>query len=156
MKKADLLEWFLLRLQLGFKPPLIPKRKPIVCTAVSKSSFLIDPEGSIFGCTEVSLVENYGAGTGNKHRFGDLRELNVENTPKRNILGKFNDEILDERHGCCSCSMLPVCGGHCPKEWKEGISPCPSFKFNMQDRMLLSYLVSKNQIDVRKNNRNRQ
>lgn len=142
------IEWFLLMLQLGFQPALIPKRKPIVCTAVSKSSFLIDPEGSVFGCTEVSLVDSYGKGDANKHRFGDLTDSSVDASPKRHLLGNFNDEVLEGKHGCSYCPMLPVCGGHCPKEWKEGIVPCPSFKFNMQDRMLLSYLVSKNQISA--------
>lgn len=142
------IEWFVLMLQLGFKPALIPKRKPIVCTAVSKSSFLIDPDGSVFGCTEVSLVDAYGEGKTNRHRFGDLVDPNVDESPKRHILGNFNEQVLEGKHGCSSCPMLPVCGGHCPKEWHEGIVPCPSFKYNMQDRLLLSYLASRNQIKV--------
>jgi uncharacterized protein len=31
--------------------------------------------------------------------------------------------------------MLPVCGGSCPKLWREGYVPCPSFKYNWEDRL---------------------
>ena len=36
--------------------------------------------------------------------------------------------------------MLPTCGGGCPKEWEEGRIPCPTPKFNIEQRMVLSYL----------------
>jgi uncharacterized protein len=31
--------------------------------------------------------------------------------------------------------FLPVCGGSCPKHWGEGDPPCPSYKFNIQQRL---------------------
>lgn len=38
---------------------------------------------------------------------------------------------------------MPVCGGGCPKSWKEGIKPCPSTKFNIKDKLLLHYATNK-------------
>jgi uncharacterized protein len=31
--------------------------------------------------------------------------------------------------------MFGLCGGACPKHWEEGVTPCPSYKFNIQDRL---------------------
>jgi uncharacterized protein len=39
--------------------------------------------------------------------------------------------------------MLPVCGGACPKAWLEGHRPCPSAKWNIESRLLLSYAASR-------------
>ncbi|RME86744.1 MAG: SPASM domain-containing protein, partial [Planctomycetota bacterium] len=68
---------------------------------------------------------------------GNLRK-GVEET-KRERLGNFYHEIEKGLHPCKSCLFLPVCGGACPKLWKEGSCPCPSFKFNMKERLMLYY-----------------
>jgi uncharacterized protein len=36
--------------------------------------------------------------------------------------------------------MLPVCGGACPKSWAEGRRACPPNKFNIKEKLILSYL----------------
>ena len=36
--------------------------------------------------------------------------------------------------------MLPVCGGGCPKQWTEGRVACPTSKFNIQEKLILSYM----------------
>jgi uncharacterized protein len=36
---------------------------------------------------------------------------------------------------CGRCPILPICGGSCPKLWREGHIPCPSIKFNFQERL---------------------
>ena len=43
-----------------------------------------------------------------------------------------------------NCNILPVCGGGCPKSWKEGFIPCPAFKNNIGEYLLLSYIYEKN------------
>lgn len=40
--------------------------------------------------------------------------------------------------------MLSVCGGGCPKAWREGNPPCPPAKSNIEDRLALAYLYTKN------------
>lgn len=50
----------------------------------------------------------------------------------------WNDEIGADTVGCSSCVFMPTCGGSCPKAWHEGHPPCPSYKFNIQDRFDLA------------------
>ena len=50
--------------------------------------------------------------------------------------------VLCGVHSGDECQLLPVCGGGCLKAWYEGISPCPSLKFNLRERLLLSYLFN--------------
>jgi len=37
------------------------------------------------------------------------------------------------------CNLYPICGGSCPKHWYDGQIPCPSFKWNIEDRLKLYY-----------------
>ena len=62
---------------------------------------------------------------------------------KRDRLGNFNERIRQGEYPCSTCRMLPVCGGACPKSWLEGIEPCPSAKSNVEQRLLLSYALSR-------------
>ena len=39
---------------------------------------------------------------------------------------------------CARCPLLPVCGGSCPKLWQEGHLPCPSLRFNWNERLDLA------------------
>jgi uncharacterized protein len=47
------------------------------------------------------------------------------------------DEIPTNDSWCKSCKFLPVCGGACPKSWYEGNPACPSFKFNIDERLMM-------------------
>jgi hypothetical protein len=44
---------------------------------------------------------------------------------------------------CKSCNLFPVCGGGCPKQWYDGGVACPSYKYNIEDRLVLDYLINK-------------
>lgn len=127
-------EWFAQMAQLGFKVPLFPKLKPIVCMAVNPNAELIDPYGSLFNCTEVPLVPTYGRT--NEYSLGTLEERRESSSAAR--LADFNEGILLGTYDCSHCAMLPVCGGACPKQWGEGRVPCPAAKFNMKERLLLA------------------
>jgi uncharacterized protein len=131
--------WFTQMIQLGFKPNFIPNREPIVCMAVMPKAELVDADGNIFNCTEVSYVPTYG--TPNEYAIGELS--GKEMPEKRQRLGNFNEQIRQGKFPCFSCPMLPVCGGKCPKSWQEGIEPCPSAKTNIEQRLILSYAVSR-------------
>lgn len=143
LSKQEFANWEIERMsemiQLGFKPALIPKRKPVVCMAVQPQSELIDADGNIFNCSEVSYVPTYGEP--NKYAIDHLSGKKMPG--EREILGNFNQKIRRHQLQCASCPMLPVCGGACPKQWTEGREPCPSTKYNIQQKLLLSYAVSR-------------
>jgi uncharacterized protein len=131
--------WLSEMILLGFQPALIPPRKPIVCMAVMPQAELVDAYGTIFNCTEVSYVPTYG--TPNEYAISHLS--GKEMPGKRERLGNFNERVRQGEYPCSSCRMLPVCGGACPKSWQEGLEPCPSAKRNIEQRLLLSYAVSR-------------
>ncbi|MCB9228856.1 MAG: radical SAM protein [Deltaproteobacteria bacterium] len=138
------IDWFIEMRKLGFHIEPLPKRKPQVCMAVSENAYLIDPYGSIFGCSELSLVDTYKDSEGNEiHKIGDVRSENLMAEDRRIPFLSVNQSIKEKRFTCHECVMLPACGGHCPKEWEEGVIPCPSFKFNMKERMLLYYMMQR-------------
>lgn len=135
------IEWLVKMQQLGFKRPncYLPARKKMVCMTVNPSSSLIDPFGSIFHCTEVSLVPTYER-AGGKHVYQAGHILSSQaNTPQVDLRGFYKDLGILE-YECPSCVMFPTCGGGCPKQWKEGHIPCPATKYNIQKRMILEYL----------------
>lgn len=131
--------WFSEMIQLGFKPDLIPTQNPIVCMAVMPDAELVDAYGTIFNCTEVSYVPTYG--TPNEYAIAHLSGKQMPGLRER--LGNFNNQVRQGEYSCSSCRMLPVCGGACPKAWHEGLEPCPSAKRNIEQRLLLSYALSK-------------
>jgi len=133
------IRWFAEMIELGFKPALLPKRRPIVCFAVSPNAELVDANGDLFNCTEVSYVPKYG-----RPNIYSIGSLKTGETPgKRAKLGDFNQRIARGEYQCHTCKMLPVCGGRCPKLWQEGIVPCPTPKFNIENRLLLKYAESR-------------
>lgn len=133
------LRWFAEMIECGFSPSVVPKRRPIVCFAVSPDAELVDAHGDLFNCTEVSYVPKYG-----KPNLYSIGSLKTGETPgKRALLGDFNARIARGDYQCHNCQMLPVCGGRCPKLWQEGMVPCPTPKFNIETRLLLRYAMAR-------------
>jgi uncharacterized protein len=132
------LEWLVEMEAYGFKVNYLYPRKKQVCMALNPLSELIDPNGGIFGCTEVSLVPSYGNENSNIHQLGNVNEGFLEKN--KSDFSNFYDKNEIEKFPCKSCEIFPICGGSCPKEWKEGRVPCPSMKFNSKDRLLLYYI----------------
>ncbi|MGC1719651.1 MAG: radical SAM protein [Isosphaeraceae bacterium] len=144
--------------RLGFKPGLLPRPRPITCMVFKPEAELVDPSGNLFNCTEVSLVpaysrsvsqgnplrvinNNYRHEPTNVYQIGDL---NGAVYPEgRRKLGGFLDDVRSGKYLCHTCPMLPVCGGSCPKLWLEGQVPFPSAKFNIEQRMLLAYALTR-------------
>jgi uncharacterized protein len=91
----------------------------------------------------VSYVPAYG--TPNKFAIGDLAR--GEEAGRRELLGSFNERVGRGEYPCSSCRMLPVCGGACPKSWLEGYEPCPSALYNIEDRLLLAYALTRTRSD---------
>jgi uncharacterized protein len=143
-------------------PTLIPGRGAMRCLAVPPHSFLVDPFGRLFNCSEASLVpgpprrpvaasDSPGAtdvdrqspivSTSATYCIGDL--ASGEQPGRRQLLGDFEARVARGEYPCSTCRMLPVCGGECPKKWLEGGVPCPSTKYNIEARLLLGYALSR-------------
>jgi uncharacterized protein len=136
---AKELDWLIEMIHNGFKPSLLPGRVRQVCLAVSPSSEMVDAYGNVFNCTEVSYVPKYKE---SGFVLGNIKDQ--ENILSHRPLMDWNDKILrQETVSCSNCNMLPVCGGACPKSWGEGMRACPSNKFNIKEKMMLSYLATK-------------
>lgn len=126
--------WHAELLLAGFSSNLLPDRKRVVCLAVQRDGLLVDAKGTLFHCTEAPYVPGYGEPT--QMAIGSVES--GEEGERRQPLASFNDDVLKGKYDCSSCAMLPVCGGACPKLWKEGIAPCPSTLQNMPQRLLLT------------------
>ncbi len=131
--------WFGEMVELGFNVALIPERTPLVCMAIMPNAELVDAYGNIFNCTEVSYVPTYGKD--NEYAIDHLSGKQMPGSRKR--LGNFNERVRQGEYPCSTCPMLPVCGGGCPKIWLEGLEPCPSTKYNIEERLLLTYALSR-------------
>lgn len=133
------IDWIIEMYKHGFQPFLYPGRVRSVCLAVSPNSEMYDAYGNIFNCTEVSYVPVY---ENTSYVLGNLKDSKktVESDRPHN---NWNDQILNDEFQCHSCKMLPVCGGGCPKRWHEGMAACPTPKFNIKERLILSYLHAK-------------
>ena len=54
----------------------------------------------------------------------------------------WNDSLAAGETWCRDCPMLGVCGGSCPKLWRESGPPCPSFKANWDAQLTLTAMRS--------------
>lgn len=135
------IDWLIEQYQAGFSPNFLPGRVKSVCLAVSNSSEMIDAYGNIFNCTEVSYVPNY---ENSNYVLGNLKFSPPEDKAVR-PLSNWNDQILEGKYQCTKCRMLPVCGGACPKSWSEDMRACPPSKFNIEQKLMLSYFTTKEQ-----------
>jgi uncharacterized protein len=129
--EAQLLRQFI---QRGLRTGLLPTAPvDVTCAAVTPGTEVHSPTGRIFSCTEHPLVE--------QHEQADALALLDELPPDApRPAGRYDgwhDTVAKGGVPCHDCPVLPVCGGACPKHWDEDDPPCPSFKFNLQDRLRL-------------------
>lgn len=110
------------------------KQKNIVCMSLKKDAELIDAYGNVYNCSEISQVPSYKEIK--IYKIDELHRERVAPVPARPF-SDWNDQILAGEVPCHYCNILPVCGGACPKLWKEKISPCPPMKENMPQRLIL-------------------
>lgn len=112
---------------------LIPERVTNVCMATSQKAEVFDGFGNISTCWEVPYTPFY---EGSEFIVGNLnKDIHLDST--NTSMRKWYDEIPTNESWCKSCKFLPVCGGSCPKEWYAGRPACPSFKFNIDERLLM-------------------
>lgn len=136
------IEEYLMLMKKNHSIGILPGKKTnIVCTSLHENAEVFDADGNVYNCTEISQVEVYKEVEA--YKIGKLNNESYSNSERP--FSSWNDDILNGEVPCTTCRILPICGGACPKLWKEGISPCPPIKYNIEDRLLLEFSKRKNE-----------
>lgn len=121
---------------------LVPPRNTAPCMVVSETSEVLDAYGNVSTCWEVPYTpfyENTAFVTGNLHVDPNL-------STQDSAMRHWFDEIPTNESWCKGCKFLPVCGGACPKDWYNGSPACPSFKFNIDERLFLKRMIAERRV----------
>jgi len=134
------IEWRKEMIRTGFAYGFdMPKRKKITCMITSKDAEMFDAFGNVFNCSETSYSPFYEH---SPYKLGNVDDATGISTTR--YLQNWNDIIhQEETLPCHTCVMLPVCGGSCPKSWREGNVACPTNKFNLKEKLALNYKILK-------------
>ena len=106
------------------------------CGADTKNSFVVSPDGYLFKCwEEVALAAENSVGS----VFSD--ELLPNQKANLSAYESWNPFTKDR---CVECEVLPICIGGCPyhgmKKTAQDSGLCCTWKYNLQDMLLLRYL----------------
>lgn len=124
--------WMILMLRLGLRFTIVPTAPHrVVCVAVKAHAEVIDMEGRMYSCTEHPLVPL----SERADSLGNVATHGPDQPRAAGAFDGFNAALAAGGLPCARCPLLGICGGSCPKHWQEGLSPCPSFKYNMQARL---------------------
>jgi uncharacterized protein len=128
-------QWLRQAQALGFRFAGMPTAlKQTTCRATSTQGEIVDLQERIYSCSEHPLVP----GVRDSAVVATVADL-VGAAPRP--AGGYDDWYDHVEAGgaqCEKCPMLPVCGGACPKLWREGHLPCPSLRFNWNERLDLA------------------
>lgn len=128
---AKELGWMRRMREVGLNFQALPVRTlGSLCVAVTRASEVISSTGNLFSCSEYPLVEHHEASGG----LGRVDQLPLLSLRPKGPFDDWHESVAAGETPCQSCTLLPVCGGACPKQWREGRSPCPTYKFNIQER----------------------
>ena len=116
---------------------LVPKREFMPCMVVAKDSEVFDAFGNVYPCYEFTYTPAYNE---DKHKIGNLLDNKFIPNDLATTRNWYNDIRKEDFANCNKCELLPVCGGGCVKNWYNDETGCPSFKFNISDRLLIDYL----------------
>lgn len=134
------IEVFMALLEKDHEFTLVPGKKThVVCTSLKENAEVFDAYGDVYNCTEISQVPAYK--DDDSYKVAKLKDSSYSNSVRP--YEEWNDEVLNGDFPCANCRILPICGGACPKLWKEDISPCPPIKYNIEERMLLEFYKKK-------------
>ncbi|MDR6737419.1 SPASM domain-containing protein [Sphingobacterium sp. 2149] len=131
-------------IEKGFIQSILPTRVNLPCAATDQNSLSVDKNGNLFSCNALPLstpniIENNLIGN-----VSDDVRIHLHSTKFRNWML----ELRDNKPICYSCNLLPLCGGGCLLKREEGKSlGCPTFKYNIEDRLLVSYLNQKSSLN---------
>lgn len=120
---------------------ILPHRAaPYKCLGTDEYAEMYDADGNIFDCSETSYSDYY-----NEKGFtlGNVLE-STSNTNMRSCLKDVPKRLLNsEISPCNECKFYPLCGGLCPLALVDGTPRCPSFVYNMEDRIFLDFIAKK-------------
>lgn len=129
------LEWLRQMEQRGLNYMRMPNlANRTACPAVRESAELISGNGDIFSCTDHPLIPELEQQT----TLGHVADAGLPVFRPEGLFDDWNDDIETGKSWCHDCVFMPTCGGMCPKLWREGYAPCPSYKFNAQGRLDLA------------------
>lgn len=122
---------------------LIPERTGATCMVETKDAEVFDAFGNIYACYEMPYTPLF-----NNENYIEGNIKNKDNHKKNSLLRNWSKYVKEGTdNNCAECKYYPVCGGGCPKTWLiEKKSSCPSFKYNMEDRLVLQYLINKSDV----------
>ncbi|MGG5506589.1 MULTISPECIES: radical SAM protein [unclassified Myroides] len=151
---ADLeIGWFLKMKELNFrKHELVPQRTFSTCMTTSENNELIDAKGEISYCWEVPYTPDFESN--NDLIIGNVSDQSIhlkdsQDMPLRNWYNDIRNKNNNSEN-CNACEFLPVCGGHCPISWFKGIRACPSFKLNIEDKLIMQYIEDGELLNINK------
>lgn len=124
----------------GFIQSILPSRVILPCAAADHDSVSVDKDGNLFSCNALPLST---PDIISDNLIGNINEDFKDHSPETKFR-KWLYDLSENKPICYNCNLLPVCGGGCLLEREEGVSlGCPSFKYNIEDRLLISYLNQK-------------
>ncbi|MGX6602235.1 radical SAM protein [Micromonosporaceae bacterium Da 78-11] len=130
--------WFRAYQRHGLRFPLLPGApRPVVCAAVTRHSEVVAPDGRVYSCTEQPLVPGLSDGD-----LGNVTGLPAGALRPVGAFDDWFDTMAEGETPCRGCAILPICGGACPKLWREGSPPCPSLRDNVRERLDLYALAA--------------
>jgi uncharacterized protein len=121
--------------KLGLAPLPYPPRYRGICGAVRPGGLVILPSGDLHKCWDtVSMPE---------HKVGTIYQAELLEGDKRAL--RWAQWTPFDNNICTSCRILPNCVGSCAHKFlnaeqtlgEAASLPCPSWKFNMRERLLL-------------------
>lgn len=105
--------------------------KRTTCRATSVYGEIVESAEKVYSCSEhplVPVVRDTGV-------VATVSQLQGSAPRPLGMFDDWFDQVGDGEQQCGRCPLLPVCGGSCPKLWREGHMPCPSMKFNWDARV---------------------
>jgi uncharacterized protein len=138
------IEWFMYASKKGFSIDyILPQRNFATCMVVDEHSEVYDADGNITPCYEFPYTPKYNE---EKYIIGNLLKESETYNHHTEVRGWYDDLSDYKIPKCSKCNLFPVCNGECPKKWYNGEGTCPTMKANMEDRLVLQYLMDKSNL----------
>ncbi|KQW89121.1 hypothetical protein ASC94_21930 [Massilia sp. Root418] len=132
------IDWIMYAIRKGFKfSNIVPGRRTQPCMVVEKDAEVFDVSGNVFPCYEFPYTPKYEDA---RYRIGHVDTIDAVRNDKA-VTKQWYEEIKTDVAPCRKCNLLPICGGACPKQWLNGDVACPSYKANIEDKLLLNHLL---------------
>ena len=128
-------EYLVYMIEHNFEAEILPNRTaPYMCIGTIPESEMYDAYGNIFDCSETAYSSVYA---NSQFDLGNLKD-NPDLTIKRSVLNNVPQMLVEGKvERCRECKFYPLCGGLCPLALSEDQPRCPSFVYNIEDRMLI-------------------